>query len=38
MNDQSFCPIEKVKPQLCNLLADYFTGGEIATEKVLFVT
>ena len=28
----------KNKLQLCNLLADYFTSGEIATEKVLFVT
>ena len=28
----------KNKLQLCNLLADYFTCGEIATEKVLFVT
>ena len=24
--------------QLCNLLADFFTSGEIVTEKVLFVT
>ena len=38
MNGQSFCPIEKNKLQLCNLLADYFTSGETATEKVLFVT
>ena len=28
----------KNKLQLCNLLADYFTRGEIATEKILFVT
>ena len=34
-----FLSSKKIKLQLCNLLADYFTsGGEIATEKVLFVT
>ena len=29
---------KKNKIQLCNLLADYFTSGEVATEKVLFGT
>ena len=33
-----FLPNRKRKLQLCNLLADYFTSGEIATEEVLFVT
>ena len=33
-----FLSNRKNKLQLCNLLADYFTGGEIATEKILFVT
>ena len=33
-----FQPNRKNKLQLCNLLADLFTSGEIATEKVLFVT
>ena len=33
-----FLSNRKNKLQLCNLLADYFTSGEIATEKVLFVT
>ena len=33
-----FLSNRKSKLQLCNLLADYFTSGEIATEKVLFVT
>ena len=33
-----FLSNRKNKLQLCNLLADYFTSGEIATEEVLFVT
>ena len=33
-----FLSNRKNKLQLVNLLADYFTSGEIATEKVLFVT
>ena len=33
-----FLSNRKNKLQLCNLLADYFTSGEIATEKILFVT
>ena len=32
-----FMSNRKNKLQLCNLLVDYFTSGEIATEKVLFV-
>ena len=33
-----FLSNRKNKLQLCNLLADYFTSAEIATEQVLFVT
>ena len=33
-----FLPNRKNKLQRCNLLTDYFTSGEIATEKVVFVT
>ena len=33
-----FLSNRKNKLQLCNLLADYFTSGEIAIEKLLFVT
>ena len=33
-----FLSNRKNKLQLCNLLADYFTSGVTATEKVLFVT
>ena len=33
-----FLSNRKIELQLCNLLADYFTSGEIATEKVLFLT
>ena len=36
MNGQSLFN-RKNKLQLCNLLAAYFTSGEIATEKALFV-
>ena len=33
-----FLSNRKNKLQLCRFLANYFTSGEIATEKVLFVT